>query len=259
MSMMAQGLLGSGRLLLSGLSLGLRLREAGRGITLRQFGQTRRRRDQEQDQGSGLPATITLHFIYQDGRKVTVSAKEGESLLQVVMNHGLHIPGFGSCEGMLACSTCHLILEQAAYSKLPGISEEELDMLDLACGITDTSRLGCQVIVRPAMSGHTFLVPMQVSDARGEPREREREQEPAWMEPTYSLLPPAVPMAPTVMTLQSLPLLPRSPPGPSSFDPPTKPGNQKSRGIQGPSPNTPGAVTAAVTAPPFRTNIRTGP
>ncbi|XP_028923659.1 adrenodoxin-like [Ornithorhynchus anatinus] len=172
MSMMGQGVLGSGRHLLFGLSLGLRLREAGRGIGLRRFGRTPRRQDQ--DQGSGSPTAITVHFIYQDGRRVSVSAKEGETLLQVVVNQGLHIPGFGACEGMLACSTCHLILDRATFGQLPAISEEEIDMLDLACGVTDTSRLGCQVILTKAMDGSTFQVPMQVNDARGKQQEQKQ-------------------------------------------------------------------------------------
>ncbi|XP_015482151.1 adrenodoxin-like [Parus major] len=109
---------------------------------------------------------VTVHFINRDGERLTTTAKEGESLLEVVVNHNLAIDGFGACEGTLACSTCHLIFEKDAFQKLDAISDEELDMLDLAYGLTDTSRLGCQVCVKKSMDGLTVRVPMDVSDIR---------------------------------------------------------------------------------------------
>ncbi|KAL7979905.1 hypothetical protein Chor_004374 [Crotalus horridus] len=81
---------------------------------------------------------VTLHFIDRDGEKYLVNAKEGESLLEVVINQNININGFGACEGTLACSTCHLIFEKAAFQQLGEISDDELDMLDLAYGLTDT-------------------------------------------------------------------------------------------------------------------------
>ncbi|XP_057233936.1 adrenodoxin-like [Malurus melanocephalus] len=109
---------------------------------------------------------VTVHFINRDGEKLTTTAKEGESLLEVVVNQNLAIDGFGACEGTLACSTCHLIFDKEAFQKLDAISDEELDMLDLAYGLTDTSRLGCQVHVKKSMDGVTVRVPMDVSDMR---------------------------------------------------------------------------------------------
>ncbi|XP_053811730.1 adrenodoxin-like [Vidua chalybeata] len=109
---------------------------------------------------------VTVHFINRDGERLTTTAKEGESLLEVVVNHNLAIDGFGACEGTLACSTCHLIFDKDAFQKLDAISDEELDMLDLAYGLTDTSRLGCQVCVKKSMDGLTVRVPMDVSDMR---------------------------------------------------------------------------------------------
>ncbi|XP_044293689.1 adrenodoxin-like [Varanus komodoensis] len=109
---------------------------------------------------------VLLHFINRDGEKLSATATEGESLLEVVMNQNLNIDGFGVCEGMLACSTCHLIFEEDAFRKLDPISDEELDMLDLAFGLTDTSRLSCQVRVKKWMDGLTVQVPSEVSDIR---------------------------------------------------------------------------------------------
>ncbi|KAM3827352.1 adrenodoxin-like [Vipera latastei] len=118
------------------------------------------------DQGS--MDKVRLHFIDRDGEKYSVNAKEGESLLEVVINQNINISGFGACEGTLACSTCHLIFEKAAFQQLGEISDDELDMLDLAYGLTDTSRLGCQVCVKKWMDGLTVQVPTEVSDIRRE-------------------------------------------------------------------------------------------
>ncbi|KAJ7407565.1 Adrenodoxin [Willisornis vidua] len=109
---------------------------------------------------------VTVHFINRDGERLTTTAKEGESLLEVVVNQNLAIDGFGACEGTLACSTCHLIFDKDTFQKLDAISDEELDMLDLAYGLTETSRLGCQVCVKKSMDGLTVRVPMDVSDIR---------------------------------------------------------------------------------------------
>ncbi|XP_066194258.1 adrenodoxin-like [Sylvia atricapilla] len=81
---------------------------------------------------------VTVHFINREGERLTTTAKEGDSLLEVVVNHNLAIDGFGACEGTLACSTCHLIFDKDTFQKLDAISDEELDMLDLAYGLTDT-------------------------------------------------------------------------------------------------------------------------
>nr|XP_009675601.1 PREDICTED: adrenodoxin-like [Struthio camelus australis] len=109
---------------------------------------------------------VMVHFINRDGEKLTATAKEGETLLEVVVNQNLAIDGFGACEGTLACSTCHLIFERDVFQKLDAISDDEMDMLDLAYGLTETSRLGCQVCIKKSMDGLTVQVPMEVSDIR---------------------------------------------------------------------------------------------
>lgn len=109
---------------------------------------------------------MTVHFINRDGEKITVKGSPGESLLDVVINEDLDIDGFGACEGTLACSTCHLIFEEDVFEKLGRITDEEMDMLDLAYGLTDTSRLGCQVCLSKALDGLVAKVPESVADAR---------------------------------------------------------------------------------------------
>jgi ferredoxin-2, mitochondrial len=71
--------------------------------------------------------------------------------------HGIELEG--ACEGVCACSTCHVILEDSVFEQLPEPSEDEEDMLDQAFGLTATSRLGCQVVVTPDMDGITVKLP----------------------------------------------------------------------------------------------------
>ncbi|XP_020041886.1 adrenodoxin, mitochondrial [Castor canadensis] len=109
---------------------------------------------------------ITVHFINRDGQTLTTEGKIGDSLLDVVIENNLDIDGFGACEGTLACSTCHLIFEDHIYEKLDAITDEENDMLDLAYGLTDRSRLGCQICLTKSMDNMTVRVPDAVADAR---------------------------------------------------------------------------------------------
>ncbi|KAG0225859.1 hypothetical protein BGX31_007483 [Mortierella sp. GBA43] len=98
-----------------------------------------------------------VHFIKPDGEKVTVEANEDESLLDVARANDLDVEG--ACEASLACSTCHLILDEESFNKLEEPSDEENDMLDLAFGLTDTSRLGCQVLMNKELDGLTARMP----------------------------------------------------------------------------------------------------
>ncbi|XP_054448495.1 adrenodoxin, mitochondrial [Pteronotus mesoamericanus] len=109
---------------------------------------------------------ITVHFLNRDGEILTTKGKVGDSLLDVVVENNLDIDGFGACEGTLACSTCHLIFEKHIYEKLDAITDEENDMLDLAYGLTDRSRLGCQVCLTKSMDKMTVQVPDAMADAR---------------------------------------------------------------------------------------------
>lgn len=83
-----------------------------------------------------------------------------------MVENNLDIDGFGACEGTLACSTCHLIFEDHIFEKLDAVTDEENDMLDLAYGLTDRSRLGCQICLTKSMDNMTVRVPDVVADAR---------------------------------------------------------------------------------------------
>lgn len=84
-----------------------------------------------------------------------------------MVNNNVDLDGFGACEGTLTCSTCHLILSKPDFDRLPDkATDEELDMLDLAYELTETSRLGCQIIMTKELSGIEVKVPATVNDLR---------------------------------------------------------------------------------------------
>ncbi|XP_062844872.1 ferredoxin 1b [Trichomycterus rosablanca] len=122
--------------------------------------------NQELQKSSPPGSKVQLHFVNQSGIKTSVTAAVGESLLDIVVNKNLQIDGFGACEGTLACSTCHLIFDDSVYERLEPMADEEMDMLDLAYGLTKKSRLGCQVMVEPWMDGMTVCVPQEIKDQR---------------------------------------------------------------------------------------------
>jgi 2Fe-2S ferredoxin len=98
-----------------------------------------------------------ITFIDRDGSRREVEAPLGLSVLEVAHRHGIDIEG--ACEGSLACSTCHVIIDQEWYELLKEATEDEEDMLDLAFGLTQTSRLGCQIIMTEELDGLTVSLP----------------------------------------------------------------------------------------------------
>jgi 2Fe-2S ferredoxin len=98
-----------------------------------------------------------MTFVYPDGKEQTVEVPNGISVLEVA--HKNAVPLEGACEGSLACSTCHVVIDPSWYGKLKEASEDEEDMLDLAFGLTHTSRLGCQIIMSDALDGLRVSLP----------------------------------------------------------------------------------------------------
>lgn len=113
-----------------------------------------------------VESQVSITFLKPDGKRSTVKAKEGKSLYDAVIDNNVDIDGFGACEGTLCCTTCHLIFKQSDYEKVGEPSDEELDMLDLAYGLTDTSRLGCQVILKKELEPLEVQVPASINDIR---------------------------------------------------------------------------------------------
>jgi 2Fe-2S ferredoxin len=104
-------------------------------------------------------------FVQPDGKRLEVDAPVGLSVLEIAHKHGVDIEG--ACEGSLACSTCHVIVDPAWYGKLPAAKPDEEDMLDLAFGLTKTSRLGCQLIMTPELDGLTVALPTATRNMMG--------------------------------------------------------------------------------------------
>ena len=96
-------------------------------------------------------------FIKPDGARVEVDAPLGLSVLEIAHRNNIDLEG--ACEGSLACSTCHVIIDPEWYESLEPASEDEEDMLDLAFGLTHTSRLGCQIKITQELDGLTVSLP----------------------------------------------------------------------------------------------------
>ena len=99
----------------------------------------------------------SMTFVERDGTPKTVDAPLGLSVLEIAHKHGIDIEG--ACEGSLACSTCHVIVEGDWFARLDTPSEDEEDMLDLAFGLERTSRLGCQIVMSDALDGLVVKLP----------------------------------------------------------------------------------------------------
>jgi 2Fe-2S ferredoxin len=98
-----------------------------------------------------------MTFVERDGTERVVDAPLGLSVLEIAHKHGVDIEG--ACEGSLACSTCHVLVDPAWYKRLSAATEDEEDMLDLAFGLSATSRLGCQIVMTPALDGLVVKLP----------------------------------------------------------------------------------------------------
>lgn len=100
---------------------------------------------------------VSVVFVTAKGERVTAHAEVGTRLLEVAQNAGM--PLEGTCEGQMACSTCHVIVSPEWFGKLPEASLDEEDMLDLAAGVTRTSRLSCQIELTEALDGIEVRIP----------------------------------------------------------------------------------------------------
>jgi len=107
-----------------------------------------------------------VRFVSADGERVQeVDAPAGERLLDVAQAAGQ--PLEGTCEGQMACSTCHVIVAAEDFAKLPRASEEEEDLLDLAACVTRHSRLACQIRLEEGLESLTVRIPGALHDMQG--------------------------------------------------------------------------------------------
>ena len=108
---------------------------------------------------------MKVRFIATDGSIHEAVASPGEHLLEVGPREGQ--PLEGTCEGQMACATCHVIVEPADFDRLPPACEDEEDMLDLAYAVTRTSRLSCQIVLSEALDGLTVRLPAGSRNMQG--------------------------------------------------------------------------------------------
>lgn len=107
----------------------------------------------------------TIAFIERGGSRREVEVRTGERVLDAAWRAGIDVEG--ACEGAMACSTCHVIVAEEWYDRLPEPSEDEEDMLDLAVAPTRTSRLACQIIVDETLDGLELRLPAVVGNMMG--------------------------------------------------------------------------------------------
>jgi len=105
---------------------------------------------------------IKVTFITDKGERVSAEAATGTRLLELAQAKGL--PLEGTCEGQMACSTCHVIVAPDWFGKLDPASDDEEDMLDLAAGVARTSRLSCQIMLSEALDGLEVGIPGESRD-----------------------------------------------------------------------------------------------
>ena len=102
-------------------------------------------------------AMPNIIFVKPDGTEHNVSTNDGVSVMEAGRDANLGIEG--TCGGCLSCATCHVIVDADWFAKTGGPSEDEEDMLDLAFGLTETSRLGCQLKMSAELDGIRLTIP----------------------------------------------------------------------------------------------------
>ena len=105
---------------------------------------------------------VRVRFIDRHGKVTEAEGEPGAALLDVGQAVGM--PLEGTCEGQMACSTCHVVVAKEWFDKLPPAVEEEEDMLDLAAGVTRTSRLSCQIVLTEDLDGLEVRIPAESRD-----------------------------------------------------------------------------------------------
>ncbi len=106
-----------------------------------------------------------MTFVQRDGSRREVDAPLGLSVLEIAHKHDVDVEG--ACEGSLACSTCHVVVDPGWFPKLAKPTEDEEDMLDLAFGLQKTSRLGCQIVMTKDLDGLVVALPAGTRNAGG--------------------------------------------------------------------------------------------
>jgi 2Fe-2S ferredoxin len=104
-------------------------------------------------------------FVSPGGVRREIDAPAGKTVLEIAWANDVGIEG--TCEGCMACSTCHVIVHEDWFDKLDEPSEDEDDMLDLAWGVGPRSRLGCQITITDALDGIELTLPAESNNQMG--------------------------------------------------------------------------------------------
>lgn len=105
---------------------------------------------------------VRVCFVTAEGTRIEADAAEGARLLEVAQSADM--PLEGTCEGQMACSTCHVVVASDWFDRIPAASCDEEDMLDLAAGVTRTSRLSCQIVLSADLDGIEVRIPGESRD-----------------------------------------------------------------------------------------------
>lgn len=105
---------------------------------------------------------VKVCFVSSQGERISADSEPGSNLLDVAQGAGM--PLEGTCEGQMACSTCHVIVAGDWFGKLQPATADEEDMLDLAAGVAQTSRLSCQIELTEALDGIEIHIPKVSND-----------------------------------------------------------------------------------------------
>jgi 2Fe-2S ferredoxin len=100
-----------------------------------------------------------MTFVDPHGNHREIEASAGQTLLEIGQANGMEMEG--TCESSMACSTCHVIVDESWFTRLPPAREEEEDMLDLCLNLTRTSRLGCQLVLTDDLDGLVVTLPAE--------------------------------------------------------------------------------------------------
>ncbi|PAV79436.1 hypothetical protein WR25_10630 [Diploscapter pachys] len=100
---------------------------------------------------------VWITYVLRDGTKKKIRGKVGDNVMYLAHRYDIELEG--ACEASLACSTCHVYVDDAFANKLDEPKEEEEDMLDQAPALRPNSRLGCQIILRKDLDGMTVTLP----------------------------------------------------------------------------------------------------
>ncbi|XP_045540737.1 adrenodoxin-like protein 1, mitochondrial [Papilio machaon] len=100
---------------------------------------------------------VNITYVDKDGKKTKVRGKVGDNVLYLAHRYGIEMEG--ACEASLACTTCHVYVQQDYFDKLPMSEEKEDDLLDMAPFLKENSRLGCQIVLTKELEGMELRLP----------------------------------------------------------------------------------------------------